>query len=111
MKNHCSVPKLNHDIIKHIENYHDVKEERNPWHVVCPECGDIIKSKEMDNSNTEEMINQKGIHKKSKSNYRMQYTVSSMYERPDEIDGKVYCAGDGQYHDIEWASLYDGSRD
>lgn len=111
VKNHCSVPKLNHDIIKHIENYHDVKEERNPWHVVCPECGDIIKSKEMDNSNTEEMINQKGIHKKSKSNYRMQYTVSSMYERPDEIDGKVYCAGDGQYHDIEWASLYDGSRD
>lgn len=48
VKNHCSVPKLNHGIIKHIENYHEVKEEKSPWHVVCPECGDVVKSKEKD---------------------------------------------------------------
>lgn len=56
------------------------------------------------------MINIKGINKKYNNTYRNNY-VSSMYEIPDEIDGKVYCSEDGKYHDIEWASLYDGSRD
>lgn len=28
-----------------------------------------------------------------------------------EDSGMVYCPGDGNYHEIEWASLYDGSRD
>lgn len=112
VKNHCSVPKLNHHIIKHIENYHEIKEGTNPWHVVCPECGDIIKSKQNNNNEfiNREMINIKGINKKYNNTYRNNY-VSSMYEIPDEIDGKVYCSEDGKYHDIEWASLYDGSRD
>lgn len=31
--------------------------------------------------------------------------------RDPEADGLIYCSGDGQYHDVEDAWMYDGSRD
>lgn len=43
VKNHCSVPNKNHDLIKHIKNYHEVKDGKNPWYVICPICGDIYR--------------------------------------------------------------------
>lgn len=42
---------------------------------------------------------------------KLNISQGHIYDWDYECEGMVYCPEDGQYHDIEWASLFDGSRD
>lgn len=54
--------------------------------------------------NEKDLINK--IYIKDTDDYKLDLNFDEY-----EDEGKIYCPGDGNYHDIEWASLYDGSRD
>ena len=39
VKNHCRTPSQHHKLIKHIDNYHSINEnKKDPWYVTCPIC-------------------------------------------------------------------------